>query len=556
MNETTLTREKAEKAARIESENLFFKSLRRFLRESAEILDLAEKTLIDADAVINNEERLQAYAHEYTLLNAIEGLKKKMEANPDNLDDAVQDIGNLLRKLQEENPQLAQLVSNERIQILQEIKYLQQISALLKEPDKVRLNIDLLLSYIEKLQNADIKKRVKARLALIRRYTDETKALTEDEGEIKLWNYQTHLDISFYTGKVNSYFSGLENKKGLDYFGDTVLRQQVYYSKEIKRLFYIVGFTYKADEQLRYISSLISFLQQDISGDVWIRNVATSKFVANVDKHAAAFQKSFGNKYFAEVMLRNRAVLGEQPFKWIDLLTKMKEVIEGMMPRKNAAIENAKNFLIAAFANRREQLGKSITILVAQLQTILKEFETAKDIIDLINKSIKRLRRIMNRLWRERKNKFNRAKREINAAALKEKITSLAQRTDISKDSDDRIGRIKVFRSFQIHMKIITSKETISEDDLSPLFQFDFDVTKMKQLAEDVFALEDKIKGKNILLRDGLVQMKENIQNFLTKFILLLQWLVAIRLSIPTIEISTIRSRVEKFRGDYYGRAA
>ncbi|MBI2647198.1 hypothetical protein HYW99_01865 [Candidatus Woesearchaeota archaeon] len=555
MNEATLTREKAEKIARIKSENLFFKLLRRFLRESAEILDLAEETLIDADAVINNDKRLQAYAHEHNLLNTIESLKKKIEDSPDNLDKAVQDIENLLRKLQEENPQLAQLVSNERIQILQEIKYLQQISTLLKEPDKAILNIDILLSYTEKLQNAYIKKRIKARLALIKKHQDEIKVLTEDEEDIKLWNYQTHFDISFYTGKVNSYFNGLEDKQGLDYFGGTVLRQQVYNSKEIKRLFYIIGFTYKADEQLIYISSLISFLQQDISGGVWIRNITTKKFVANVDDYATTFQESFGNKFFADILIRNKAILGEQPFKWIKLLTKMEEVIEGIMQRKNVVIENAKNFLIATFANRREQLNKSIAIMVAQLQTILKEFETEKDIIDLIKISIKRLKRVVNRLWKERKNKFNKAKREINVAALREKIVSLTQRTDIIKESNDMIVRIKAFRDFQIYMKNITSKGTISEDDLTPLFLTDYGFAKMKQLAEEVFALEDKIKGKNILLQYESVQLKEDLRNFLSKFTLLLQWLVAIRLMVPVVEINTIRSRLEKFRGDYYGAA-
>ena len=199
MNEATLTREKAEKLTIMKSESFFFKSLRSFLRESAEILDLAEKIVIDVDTVINNGNRLKAYAHEYTLLNTIEDLKKKIEASPDNLDEVVQDIENLLRKLQEENPQLAQLISNEKIQILQEIKYLQQISALLEEPDKARLNIDLLISYTENLQNADIKKQVKARLALIKKYADEIETLTKYEEDLKLWAYQTHTDIAFYT---------------------------------------------------------------------------------------------------------------------------------------------------------------------------------------------------------------------------------------------------------------------------------------------------------------------------------------------------------------------
>ncbi len=555
MNEATLTREKAEKVTRIKSENLFFTSLRRFLRESSEMIDLAERTLIDVDFIVNDDNRLQAYAHEYAVLVIIERIKKKIEANPSNFDEAMADFEGLLKRLQEENPQLAKLVSNEKIQILQEVKYFQQISAILQEPDKARSNIDLLLSYTEKLQNADVKKRIKTRLALIKRYADEIKALAEDEREIRLWNYQSHQDISFYTERVDSYFRSSEGWQGLDDFGDNMLRQQVYNGKEIKRLFYIAGFTYKTDEQLRYISSLISFLQQDISGDVWIRNVATSKFVANVDKHAAAFQKSFGNKYFAQVMLRNKGVLGEQPFKWINLLTKMKETIEGMMPRKNAAIEDAKNFLIATFTNRREQLGKSITTLLIQLETILKEFETAKDIIDLINKSIKRLRRIVNRLWKERKNKFNRAKRELNPEALKEKMIALAQRTDISKDSDDRIARIKAYRIFQIHIKMLGTRKTISENDLSPIFMIDFDLARMKELAEGVFVLENKIKGKNTLLRDESIQLKEDIKKFLTKFALVLQWIVIIRLRIPTIQMNIVRSRLEKFRGDYYGGA-
>ncbi len=534
----------------------------KFLEEGLEIFEASSSFVTDMKIIIYNDERLKQHAIEYKWVSFIETIInqeiEKYSGEPNRLIDTLMPH---IVSASRESPVLADLLKQEKIDILKEVNFFREFSEILNDPAKLRVNIEILSEKIEIIGDTKLREKIKKRLILIKRALDEINVLISHTEDLNNWNMYFHQNTGFFAERIKAYFKGYVDNKvqltGLDNFNDSKLKNNVYGSTEIKKLIYLTQFTYQAESQLRYIDSLIGFLQRDIEGENWVRNTSTALFVNNIEKHATAFEKSFRNPHFSRVMLRNKSVIEEQPFKWIELLNKMRAVIEATNKSKISTIDYAKNFLVSAFANRQTELRNSVLILVSQLNQIIMSADISKDLVNHLITGLKRVKRSIKKLWDKRRERFYVIHEKIDS--LHEKILPDVQRysaiIDMSKESDSMIAALRSILEFGRRKNQVIQKLPQTKYPISNLLYADFAGARMRDNYYDYIKLEDILIKKQTARQTLDVSSIKHSFDLLTRYVYyLLSWVESIKIQISENKIPNLKQNLIKFRGEHYGR--
>lgn len=477
----------------------------RFVEASAELLLELDVLWHKVNAIINNDERLRNSALEYRRLSFI---KNNISTNKGNARHLIYMLGQHIPFIANYDKALAQLISNYAPAKTKQMQLLLEISNLTGDASKLSANIDILLEQADLLKDTLMASKIKARLLLIKRYLEEIRALNFDLEDINNWNMHVHNDITFFTERIKIYFEGGEAKDRIQFtalnnFKDENLRKELFESRELRVLFGIAEYTYNAEAQTDYISKLILFLQHDIENGIWVRSQATAKFYKNIEFYADFFRKRFLNKPFANSLIINKPKIGEQPFEWINLLQKMKIALENAMPKKNMAIDNAKIHLDSVFGGRVGSLKSSIMELSAQLNQLLRSEIEDTSLLKQIEEGIKRVEKVINRLWKERRKKFENIKTRITSLSidvmpmLDRFIESIKIINEGTRIAQNNIALVQFGESNNKITKFIGSKLDQRRFELFGMLSFNF--ARMGDIVESNAQNEERIKQKDAL---------------------------------------------------------
>ncbi len=457
-----------------------------------------------------------------------------------------------IRFIEKYDKNLAQLISNYGPYKKKEKEVLNFLFETIKDQSKLLANIDILLENAEKIEDRELKSKIKNRLILIQRYFNEVSALNHDIEDINYWGSHVHYDISFFTDRIQTYFKGgiTEDRyqfTALNSFNDESLKKTVLESKEVRIIYYLAQYTRNIDAQLNFISDKISFLQTDIEGRIWVRNIATKEFYNNIDEYADKFRAEFKNNPFADLLNANKSKIVEQPFAWIDLLSKMKSLLEQLMSKKISAIDNAENFILYNFRKRAGELEAAIQRLALQLNEILlKGIRETEDInlIREIDKGINRLEITINRFWKRRKKKFKYLKNKIP------KVNEFLEKIDLIPEADKVAQSSKSFVQFSDHSnKVISSIKNLSSREIPLILKLAYDYARMGDIAVSLNLLEKVIKEKDNSVKSyNFNEIKNSLKELIALY---MQFINFVRLTID-IKIDSIVEKLYKFERDYY----
>lgn len=528
-----------------------------FIENASILLSYLAELFQRINVLINNDRKLKgAYLMDYKRL---EWIKRGLAAKRSK-DSLMEMLRQQLDFINRYDKELAMLISNKGDT---SGEFLASVSIMAKEPSKVYANIDILLEGVDKLEDSKLRSRIKAILTLMKRQMDEAKALRYYSEDVNNWSMHVHDDITFFTERVDSYFRGSkpEGREGftaIDSFRDEELKKSVYAAREIRMLRYITQFTYRVEAQIGFITRLISGLQTDIEENQWIRNVATKKFLDELELHANKFRTEFRNSPFADSLIANKKRIGEQPFEWISLLQKMANNLTRLIQMKSAVIENARAFLANAFSARITALNQSFARLSIQLaQTTSIETEDSL-LLRKIKEGIERVEKRMKRRLEEAKKRIGALKEDIEnlTITIQPEFEKAVQMSSLTEEGAKLTRSSEKANKFFEHMgqvsRVLRSRG-LNANSFEYLGILLFDAARLQDLIRNKVKAQETIKEKERRAREyDLSNLKSLIWKLLSLY---LEFVNALQLGIAIVGIDyeSIKMRINKFLGEYYG---
>ena len=540
-----------EKSGLFESKNV------KFVEDSASLLLDLGVLFYSANSVINDEKRLKSSAIDYRRLAL---LKNIVVVNKGNTPVLMARLNTHLSFIQQYDKTLAELISNYLPNLNRQKELLSKISNLIQDAEQMLANIDILMENIERLPNSDLKLRLKSRIVMLKRYSEEIRVLNFDLYDIKNWGRYFHEDLKFFVDRVNTFFKGGVTRDrirfiSLDQFDEEKMKRNITSSQQFRVLFSLSRYTHDTQAQIEYLSKLILFLEKDIEDGKWIRNLSTSKFYNNVEAYADIFRKRFFNEPFAKSLLANKQKIGEQPFKWIELLQKMKQGLEASMPKKNVAIENLMNLLSNLFSERITALRSSILKFANEMVELLQKETQNKDLLKLIEDGVKRMEKTINRIWEERKRKFNEFANGINllSKVVNPSLDQFTQQIDIERESAQIARDSMAFVQFwDTTLKInrtIPRASVQKRHGLSGMLAFN--IARMEELVESNNAMEARIKQKDELARTfPLDRVKTIVVELIGVYQNLMRFIEFLGIGVET---KNLEAKTKIFLGEFNG---
>lgn len=567
----TLTADKIEVARKpFDFGDLFDNHNTRFTDQTVYLLANLNIFLDYAKSIIDDNESLRKFAYDYKWLDSLRAL-----VNDGTKRGILSDI--LIQKLNEiekYDKELAQSIRRYGLMRTEQTKLLKAISELISNTENLseeanvpvefiqifkkrgvmpesRKRIDIALAYAELVEEEKLRANIKNRLILIKRYLGETNILNADINDVNLWDKHVHDDIFFFTQRTEAYFKGYQNNghgsQGIDNFNDEALRKDVFGSREIRILYGVAQLTHRVLEQIEFISGLIEFLQRDMEGNKWVRDVATKEFLDNIENHANRFIEKFSNKPYANALLRNKVKLQEQPFAWIGLLTRMRNGLEGLMPRKNVIIGDAKDYLIRVFTKRMQSLKEMIARFAVQINQIILTESGEASLVEKVLDGIKRIERVIGKIWENRKKRFIKAYdrvKSLNEDVLPS-IEELMKMYEVETEAAELARHGKGIVDFVEHKdKILTNIDTPTTKGIPYLLMLDFDFARLSEFHSTFEETLAKIKEKEDRIRNyDISAIKKSVLNLVSAYMSIVQW---IRLRIE-LDTDAIRQQANKF---------
>lgn len=531
-----------------------------FIENTADLLKDLGMLLDNIDSIINNDRKLRNYAYDHRL-NYF--LRNQIEVNRGNVKSIMNILIKHLRYIKRYDKRFAQLVSGYGPMESKQRQILEAFSNISNDSSKLSANIDILLENVERLEDEELKLKIRKILNLIKTYSNEEDILNADLYDVNNWNLHVHDDINFFKERVEAYLKGgaTRDKKqfnALNSFKDQNLNFE---SKEVKMIDYLAQFTHRVEEQTNYILKLISFLNEDIEDNEWKRNVATKKFYDNVDLYADTFRKDFLNNPFADSLLKYKykSKIGEQPFAWIEILTKMIKVLERLIQMKNTTIDNARIYLNNLFRNRIDSLKSSITVLSLQLNRVIKEENQDVKIMKEIEEGIKRIENITHKLWKNRKKRFKKIKIEIDNKNIRilPEMNKLFEMFSIIQDSDKLKDNAQGLIEFSRHTEKIKMLvgDYPTEKNIGHLLMFDFNLARMSEFISGSNFIEKAIKQKDMYVKGyELSKIRKSINELINLYLELINFIsLVIITDMAQIDTKTAMQKINQFRSEYYG---
>lgn len=536
----------------------------RFLQESLELFDYLTFILEYTNNTITNNNKLKKASSEYRWLNSIRILVEKHKHEPEFLLNALQtEINEFavphIQTIAKYNRDFAEALLKHKISGKKDSDAVKLIMQLASNINTLIVNIDVLLENAHFLEEVEKQDAIKKRAVLIIRLLEEIKTIGICIADLEGWTRYINEDISFFGRRVLLYIEGgigKDNKQfpGLEKFKDNVLIASINSNPDIVALLQQTNVV----AQIRYIRSLIAFLERDIDikQQIWLRNISTKVFYKNIEKHASAFLKSFGNQRFAELMLQNKEKLGEEPFSWIELLNGFLFELRPLIKEKNDIIENARKSLIIIFQNRQLSLRASIEILAGQISQILKAIGIDTDLIKKINKGIKATEKILNRLWLERLAKFLKIKGRIEMISfnVKPEISRLLEVIDIRDDVNKIMTRTKTFIDFSNHKQELMKRvRKFSSQYIPHLLMLNFDLARMEEIAKEVQLVQNlAVERTNSIEKYDSSKLREAANTLVQLYKILIQWLIYIGIRIENVDLKNTYEAINKFKEGHF----
>lgn len=459
------------------------------------------------------------------------------------------------------NTDLASLVSNYSAQGKgQDVKAVEEIRSLSVNTPNLLANLDLLLEKIESLEKSSLKEEVKKRVSLIKRVLGELKVLGIDLEDTSNWDRHFNDGVGFFAERVRIYFAGGASPDrmeftALDNFKDEPLRDSVFNGEPIKELF---RFERTVEAQVRFIKGAIAFLEKDLdpSGRQWIENKSTKVFFGNVEKYAKKFQDYFYNQEFAQKILTNKGRIGENPFAWRDMLKEELDRIKSNSPNGNTIIQNAKGYLSAVFKSRMDRLKKSIELIVASLNRSLLTSQDA-DLAKKIEKGIIKMEAIIKKEWKARLRQLKEAEE-----GLKDKVLGaykeINQFINVVDMTDAVNGMVKAVRHLEAYSdtkrKIATRMNPSNPQHFSFLGSLAFVYARMGEAAEFAGSMIDEVREKDAASKSYKInELKIKVNSLLELYLKIIVILGYLGILMDRQRTEYYKTRIAKFRGDYYG---
>lgn len=537
----------------IKKRKLFDNDLLTSLEEAAELFKDLVSLLENASSIVENDAKLMESSYDHKWLSEI---KRIVEENKGNTEYLINVLSRHLRYIERRDTILAQFIARYRPTRTEQMKLLTSISAMIEDPSKLSANVDILLETVEKLEDKLLKAKLRNTLLSIKKFLGEIRALNYYLYDVNGWNLHVHNDIHFFTGRIKGYFKGgiikdREGKdvEGIDFFEDAALRKTVFGSIEVKRVYYLASFTHKVEEQIAFISGLIASLQKDIENEVWVQDVATKEFLSKIDEHANTFLTKFANEPFAKTLLNNKGNIGEQPFRWIDLLNRMKASLENLMTRKNAVIEGAMKYLNGAFGNRLEQLKALIATISSRITRILKETTGDIDVIRQIQEGLKRIERVVQRLWVERKKKFKNVKGMIDSksADVIPNLVRAIELTNLDLEARKLAQYAQTAVNFGEHTDMLLDMiNPLDSRHSSHALMLGFDFKTLGETAEGINEIGKEVKGKAKTFQN--IEFAPLIKSVRELIAIYNEFINLVKLMMIGIETDAIAERMKKLR--------
>lgn len=525
----------------------------RYLEASLDVLETSALITGNFIEIFKDDKKIKSLAIEYKLLNLLIQAKEKMQTSQQTPENTIHYIKGIILNIQQ-NRNMFRVVEQELIVLIKDLNILEMIFSLIKEPNKFRLNLDFVLVNIEKLSLEKLRFALKNEILLLKNQLEESNTLQIAINDINNWHLLPNQGVEFYLTRINSYFEpNLEHKGfiGLDTFNDIELKKKIFESRPIGYLKAIAHLTYKVEAQMEFLRSLIKFIENDISGDVWVQNKYTKIFLDDVPKNSSILVETYKNKYLAKLLEKKSKQIGEQPFELIKMLQEMMGIIDAAAKKKEYAISRSKEFLAYSFNERK-------TELLNNAQEQIKKFSISGLLkyLDLsLNEVMKKISRFVDNLWKARKRQFNQFFTKIKDlhAKLEPAVNDIIEKGLIDRDFNKFMLKIKALNDFRTHKRMLFEKISSGKNLFPYLLMLDFDLARMRDIFLDLKKHEKDIKVKSEYLTNAVKTITSDMDMLIKIDINFIDFITFISLNVEQINLRKARELFVSFGGVFNG---
>lgn len=514
--------------------------------------------------ILNNPSELRAKSLDYIFLM---GLKQRIAVQPFAIKSVLEGLKSDLPTIETYDKEFASFIKDYKSRSYQEINSLMNLLYVTRQENlrKLILNFEIYLQYLENITDDGIKEKLKLRLLLIKKYADEVdeiEAILHDLEEKEM----LHRDILFFTDRLNKYFEGGAtadnfNFKGLQKtFKDEKLGKDVYGNNYVNRLTYLSKFLHRIDEQIAFVSELVSILETAGQSGEWQGFLGPNGFYENIGTYASKFEAEFQNQPYASMLLKGKKTIGEQPLVWLKLIRNMWNFMQKLANEKNFVMSNMHDFLLQIFSQRRNELLNSISRVADDTNKSISYYLASHQDMAFFKQLRIRLEKLESKIdikWRKIKRQFKVRRTSINSKyfELMPKLQDVIAQSDFSEEAKNLYRLIESFSAYVAHKDQLLST---FRGQSSSLFALIFDFAR---IGENITATEGIIKAlerKSVGLSEKMLDdLKKLVKEALIRYVEIVTFLKSLNLRVDVLPIEEKIRRfiADEYRGEIYGRA-
>lgn len=436
-------------------------------------------------------------------------------------------------------------------------KAISEIYNLIYSQVDIGSHYSVFLEKIERLDSIELKSKLINRLQLIKKASEEIKALSLCIKDLNKWQVymQRGNDIGFFINRLNDYFNGFVYEEeqifiSLNSFGDSLLRKNVDNSSEVNHLKNMPGLS----NRLQY---WIDFLYQDINKETgnWEKNDSTKKFFFNIKHIAKQFEKDYWNRETANLLLDNQS-LGEDPFSWIGLLQQEKEAISGQISlRRNKAIEEAMKSLLIIFQNRIIILMTATIKIIDNIKNILLSEKKHIDTVKHIEERIASIEKAVKKLWKGKKKKFKVMKTNLENLSIPiiKSIMQLLENMELIEEAENlRKNYAGLVKYRDYGLRLSKGVNPLNHKSFGSIAMYTLTLKICQDAISNVSNVFEELKKKDKKIESlNLNEAKSLIKEYIYQYKKLIGILALIDLRV--VSAQNIANLITKFEAEYYG---
>ena len=419
--------------------------------------------------------------------------------------------------------------------------FLNELSSYLKEPNKIKINVDHFIENALRIKDKSLRNAVLKRLMILKRFFEIVNSIIIISQDLSDWTRYVSMKVSFFPERLEQYFLGVPpfNEKfvGLDKLNEQLLKDRIYLSREIKNM----QFLWRATE-------IVNYLLGDFDNGTWNRTDRIKNFVDNLEVYAKEAEEKYRSPELAQLLRTNTKLL-QQPYEWISLLKRS-------VPDKATTIQNARDFLLREFENRKKEIEKNILILINQFELILNQALIPGQYMRNVNSMLENMEKILLKRWSANEREFRSLSKKLEGsiAVACQAIERASEIALIRTDMDRLVRRLheltELFESLASRPIVMQSIDNAIEH----LLTKDIGLASTGKTAEQIIEAEREINKKAFIVKERINPVKDRMAETLKIIFEFDRWITSARINPGIDKISIFRVRLTPFKGENYGR--